>query len=187
MASHAIRNDKHFPTFAFDNFLRKLLGKPNRYADYVKQGQAVADLGCGPGFFTFPLADSVRMNGRVYAVDSDENAIHAVERKARKKMYDNVDAHVSSAARLDFIEDETVDFVLADGLICCVAPQEHPETVSEIKRIMKPGGKALLITSTSSISYVDDLEWESILTDFNVEERNYPPYKGERRAIVSKR
>ena len=69
MAVKMISNDKHFPTFALDNFLRKLLGKPNRYDEYVKQGHVVADLGCGPGFFTFPMANSVGMNGRVYAVE----------------------------------------------------------------------------------------------------------------------
>jgi ubiquinone/menaquinone biosynthesis C-methylase UbiE len=179
--------DKHFPSFVFNNFLRQLFGKPNRYTDYVKPGQVVADVGCGPGFFTFPLADAVGLHGRVYAIDSDENAIRTVARKAGKKTYQNIDPHVSSAARLDFIADESVDFVLADGLICCVAPQDHPGAVSEIKRIMKPGGKAYLITSTSSISYVDDQEWESILTHFKIDERNYPPYKGERFAVVTKR
>ena len=99
-------------------------------------------------------------------LNSDKNSIRAVERKANKKAYKNIDAHVSSAAKLDFIEDETVDFVLADGLLCCVGLQDHPGAVSEIKRIMKPGGKALLITSTSSASYVDDQEWESILAKF---------------------
>jgi ubiquinone/menaquinone biosynthesis C-methylase UbiE len=187
MAAQVNKKDKHFPTFVFNNFFRRLLGKPNRYMDYVQQGQVVADLGCGPGFFTFPLAESVGRNGRVYAVDSDENAIHAVERMASKKAYHNIDAHVSSAARLEFIEDESVDFVLADGLICCVAPQDHPGAVSEIMRIMKPGGRAYLITSTSSISYVDDQEWESILTNFIIDERNYPPYQAERRALVTKR
>ena len=186
MVSPVNKNDKHFPTFVLDNFLRKLLGKPNRYADYVKQGYVVADLGCGPGFFTFPLADAAGKKGKVYAVDSDESAIRALDRKASKKAYRNIDAHVSSAARLEFIEDGSVDFVLADGLICCTAPQDHPGTVSEIKRILKPGGKALLITSTSSVSYVDDLEWESILKNFIVEERNFSPYKGERQAIVTK-
>jgi ubiquinone/menaquinone biosynthesis C-methylase UbiE len=187
VGSQEIKKDNHFPTFVFDNFIRKLFDSPDKYRNYARQDQVVADLGCGPGYYTFPLADAVGKDGWVYAVDSDEKAIKALEKKVNKKGYQNIEAHSSSAARLGFIKDETVDFVLADGLLCCVAPQDHSDAVSEIKRILKPGGKALLITSTSSMSYVDDQEWESMLTEFTVEQRNYAPYKGDRRAIVAKR
>ena len=37
----------------------------------VKQGMKVADIGCGPGFFTIPLARAVGQRGAVYAVDSE--------------------------------------------------------------------------------------------------------------------
>ena len=77
--------------------------------------------------------------------------------------------------------------MLADGLLCCVTPREHSEAINEIKRIMKPDGKAVLVTARGSISYVDDAEWESMLNEFKVEQRNSPPYKGDRRAIVAKR
>jgi ubiquinone/menaquinone biosynthesis C-methylase UbiE len=187
VGSQKINQDNHFPTIVFDNFIRKLFDRPDKYRKYVRQDQVVADLGCGPGFFTFPLADAVGMNGRVYAVDSDEKAVRKIEKKAIKKGYHNIDSHVSSAARLGFINDDSVDFVLADGLLCCVAPQDHSGAVNEIMRILKPDGKAMLLTSTSSMSYVDDQEWESILAQFKVEERNYAPYKGDRRAIITKR
>ena len=35
----------------------------------VDKGKTVADLGCGPGFFTLPLAELVGPTGQVYAVD----------------------------------------------------------------------------------------------------------------------
>jgi hypothetical protein len=54
-------------------------------------------------------------------------------------------------------------------------------------RIMKPDGEALLVTARDSICYVDDQEWESMLNEFKVEQRDYPPYKGDRPAIVTKR
>jgi hypothetical protein len=36
------------------------------------------------------------------------------------------------------------------------------------------------------ISYVDDAEWEDLIKDFKIEERNSKPYKGQRWAVVSK-
>ncbi len=51
---------------------------------------------------------------------------------------------------------------------------------------MKPGGKAYLSTIRGEISYVDDEEWEAMLKEFTVEDRNKLPHRGERWAIVTK-
>ncbi len=182
-----LKKDVHIPTWTLNNFIRRLLGKPDRYNSAVRQGQVVADLGCGPGFYTFPLADSVSPTGKVYAVDSDQAAINAIAAKAARGNYHNIETHVCSAADIKFIADESVDFILADGLLCCVAPQDHTATVNEIKRILKPQSKAYLVTGRSKMTYMDDKEWEIILNGFSVVSRNFPPYKGDRWAWVTKR
>jgi ubiquinone/menaquinone biosynthesis C-methylase UbiE len=180
------KKDIHVPTWTLDNFVRRLFEKPNRFNNEVIQGQVVADLGCGPGFYTFPLADQVGPTGKVYAVDSDAKAIRVIERKAAKGNYQHIETHTCSAANLDFISDESVDFVLADGLLCCVAPQDHAEVVQEIIRILKPEGKAYLLAGRTSVAYMNNSEWEDILNEFNVLERNTPPYKGDYWAWVKK-
>jgi ubiquinone/menaquinone biosynthesis C-methylase UbiE len=186
MAATGARRDKHFPLFAHDNPLRRLSSSPRKYCPYVKQGQIVADLGCGPGYYALALAESVGAKGRVYAVDSDEQAIRAVETKATKRGYRNIEAHASSAADLSFIEDESVDFVLADGLLCSMAPQDHQSAVNEITRILKPNGKAFLKAARGFVSYVDNAGWEEILERFKVERRNYESFFEDRWALVSK-
>jgi precorrin-6B methylase 2 len=60
---------------------------------FVMAGQVAADLGCGPGFHTIALAERLGPGGKVYAVDSDEKAIRAVERKAGERGLRNIDAH----------------------------------------------------------------------------------------------
>ncbi|MGB7054917.1 MAG: class I SAM-dependent methyltransferase [bacterium] len=187
MASSGAKRDKHFPLIGHDNPLRRLFGKPRQYCSYVKQNQTVADLGCGPGFFTFALAESVGPKGQVYAVDSDEKAIRAVKSKAAKRKYHSIEAHASSAADLSFIEDDSVDFVLADGLLCSMAPQDHESTINEIKRVLKPNGKALFRAAKGFISYVDKAEWEKLLEGFEVERRNYESFFEDRWALVSKK
>lgn len=186
MAAREAKGDRHFPLIANDNLLRRLFSSPRKYCTYVEQDQIVADLGCGPGYFTLALAESVGAKGRVYAVDSDEKAVRALERKATKRGYHNIEARVSSAANLSFIEDESVDFVLADGLLCSMAPQDHESAVKEIKRILKPSGKAFLKVAKGRMSYVDKAEWEEILEGFEVEGRNYESLLEDRWALVSK-
>ncbi|WP_455283779.1 class I SAM-dependent methyltransferase [[Eubacterium] cellulosolvens] len=56
----------------------------------------VADLGCGPGYFTVALAELVGPQGRVFAVDSDEKAIRALKMKADGRGFHSIEAHASS-------------------------------------------------------------------------------------------
>ena len=97
---------------------RKLFEPPQRLIEpYVKKGQVVADLGCGSGYYTLPLAECVGPEGKVYAVDLDKKCIRALEKKAAKSGYSNIEAHTSSASDLSFIKDSSVDFILANGLL----------------------------------------------------------------------
>ena len=171
MATSEEKRDKHFPLFAHDNPFRRLFSNPNEFCSYVTNGQVIADLGCGPGFYTLALAECVGPKGRVYAVDSDEKAIRALEKKAEERGYHNIETHASSASDLSFIKDGSVDFVLANGLLCSMAPKYHEPTVSEIKRILKPDGQAYLMAARGFYSYVDKAEWEKILEGFRVEQR----------------
>jgi ubiquinone/menaquinone biosynthesis C-methylase UbiE len=167
------KQDKHFPLFAHDNVIRRLFDSPRELVErYVTEGQMVADLGCGPGYYTIALAESVGSNGKVYAVDSDEKAVRAVEKKAEKRGYNNIETHTSSASELSFIKDGAVDFVLAHGLLCSMAPQQHEPAVNEMRRILKPRGLAYLSVAKGPWSYVDRSEWERILEGFKVEQRH---------------
>jgi ubiquinone/menaquinone biosynthesis C-methylase UbiE len=185
MAKDSLKQDKHFPNFFFSNPFRRLLTDPRQFNTYIRAGQTVADLGCGPGFFAMPLADRVGNHGCVYAVDSNENAIAAVKRKAAKNGLNNINAIVTSVANLEMIPDDSVDFILGYGLLCSVAPKDCKKAVEEIKRIMKPDGKAYLNAAKGSISYLSDADWESILSNFKVEWRNASSDK-EYVSLVSK-
>jgi ubiquinone/menaquinone biosynthesis C-methylase UbiE len=187
MAANPEKQDKHFPLFAHDNWLRRRFMDPRKFAErYVREGQVVADLGCGPGFFTLALAEAVGPDGKVFAVDSDERAVRAVERKAVERGLGTIDARAVSASQLEFIADGSVDFVLCHGLLCSMAPDAHDAALGELKRILKPDGRAYLTVATGPWSYVDRAEWESILGEFEVRERNSSFLGlGDRVAVVS--
>ncbi len=84
---------------------------------YVKKGYMVADLGCGRGYYSLVLAELVGQEGTVYAVDLDKRNIRTLEKKAGKGGYHNIEAHPSSASDLSFIKDNSIDFILANGLL----------------------------------------------------------------------
>ncbi len=137
----------------------------------LKEGDHVAHVGCGPGYYTLALAECVGPRGRVYAVDSNEKAIRALKKKADKRAHRNIEAHASSASDLGFIEEEQIDFVVADGLLCSIAPRERHSALREISRILRPNGRAYLTVSRGPWSYVDRADWETMLRSFRVERR----------------
>ena len=137
---------------------------------YIKNGHVVADLGCGSGYYTFTMAKTVGPEGKVYAVDLGNRCIKALKKKIDKRGYKNIEAHASSAADVSFIKDSSIDFVLANGLLCSMYDQRQ-QAVSEIKRILKPGGKAYLsLGAAPPFGFVDQPEWEEILAVFKVEQ-----------------
>ena len=178
------KGDKNFPVWA--HRFSTLLSGPRKYCSYVKDGQVAADLGCGPGFYTLALADCVGNEGKVYAVDSDLKSIQTLEKKVEKGGYHNIETYASSASDLSFIKDESVDFVLANGLLCCVSPQQLESAVREMKRILKPKGIAYLSAGKGWGSYMNEEKRNKIIEGFRVE-RSGNPMIGDRWASVSKK
>ncbi len=98
--------------------ITRLFERPERLIEpYVIKGQIVADLGCGRGYYSLALARSVGHEGKVYAVDLDNKNIRVVQKRAEKGGYRNIEAHASSASDLSFINDKSIDFILANGLL----------------------------------------------------------------------
>ncbi|MDG6975241.1 MAG: class I SAM-dependent methyltransferase [Nitrososphaerota archaeon] len=165
--------DRRIPAFVTDNPVRRFLAPPTKLVSrFLLGGEVAADLGCGPGFHTLEMARRVGPNGKVYAVDFDRGAIEKLGRKAKRLGCSNVEAHVSSAADIGFVPSSSVDFVLAGGLLCCMA--DHAGALGEIRRILKPGGSAYLSVTRTFVRRgrmgVDGEEWRRILAGFRVVE-----------------
>lgn len=175
--------DKHFPIWG--HRFSTLFSNPKKYCSYVKNSQVVADIGCGPGFYTMALANSVGSGGKVYAVDSDEKVIDELEEKVKKGGYHNIETHTASASDLNFIKDQSVDFILANGLLCSIAPQQLESSITEMKRILQPKGQAYLSAAKGWGSYMSEEKWNKILEGFRVK-RSGDPKIGDRWALVSK-
>jgi len=166
--------DRHLPTVVMDNFVRRLISPPTKkISRFIHPGSTVADVGCGPGYFTISMADLVGTNGRVYAVDSDPKAIHVLQSKAEASGFQRViDARVTSAAEMKQIPDASVDFVFANGVLCCMV--DHKGALAEIKRILKGTGVAYVSVAKglrrNDVRAVRKEEWEQILDGFSVNE-----------------
>ncbi len=166
--------DRHLPTFVMDNFVRRWLSPPKKkVSKFLSAGIVVADVGCGPGYFTIPMAELVGSTGKVYAADSDPKSIKVLKAKSEARGLESViEAHATSAASLGAIPDRSVDFVFANGVLCCMV--DHAGAIEEVKRILKPPGLAYLSVTKlyrkTDPKAVTNEEWWRILEGFSVRE-----------------
>ena len=57
----------------------------------VHSGQTVADVGAGTGYFSLPLADAVGLQGKVYAVDAQNEMLALLKQKLDEAAILNVE------------------------------------------------------------------------------------------------
>jgi ubiquinone/menaquinone biosynthesis C-methylase UbiE len=67
---------------------------PDRVMDAlgIHSGSAVADVGCGRGYFTFKFAARVGAQGKVFAVDIREDELASIRREAAEEHLTQVEA-----------------------------------------------------------------------------------------------
>ena len=164
--------DRKVPLFVTDNLLRRVVSDPKKTASrYVSPSNTVADLGCGTGYFTIPMAELAGREGKVYAVDFDEKAVERVAAKAEERGLGGVvEARASSAADVGFVPDHSVDFVFAHGLLCCM--KDHSGALREMRRILKRDGRMYLSVTKfgrkKDPRTVGAEEWKNVLEGFRV-------------------
>jgi len=139
-----------------------------RIEPYIKNGQEVADIGSGKGYFTFILADMVGAKGKVFSIELSENCIRMIQKKAEKGRYHNIEAYAANASNLKFLKDRSVDFIFAKGLLCTMKG-DRGLAVREMKRILKPKAKAYIsLGAPPPLGLVNEEEWMRILKEFKV-------------------
>lgn len=111
----------------------------------VVSGNVIADFGCGPGYFSLPFAQIVGKDGKVYAFDVLPQALESVESKAKLDGLSNivtkrVNLEKSRGTKLD---DCSVDWVILKDVL--FQNQKKEIILQEAHRILKPGGKAIVI------------------------------------------
>jgi len=115
----------------------------------LKRGDVVADVGCGPGYFTFKMADIVGDTGLVFAADNNDRHLEYVSGVIRKYGIRNVrviqptigDVNLPSGAKID------VAYMcsLYHFLYAAASESEREGFLGSIKRHLKPDGRLVIV------------------------------------------
>lgn len=117
----------------------------------IQDGSTVADLGAGSGFYTMAAARMVG-TGRVYAIDVQQDLLTRLQNAARQAKITNIsvlhgDMERPGGTRL---QDGSVDAAIISNVLFQVEQKEN--FVKEVSRILKSGGKALVIDWSDSFN-----------------------------------
>jgi len=102
----------------------------------VKPQDNVAEIGCGPGYFTLPLAQAA-VNGKVYALDIDREMLAACQEHVESAHLNNVETLTCS--EFDFpIEQGAMDGIFMAFVV--QHPADKTRLLRAARELLRPGG-----------------------------------------------
>jgi ubiquinone/menaquinone biosynthesis C-methylase UbiE len=107
-------------------------------ASEAAPGKVVLDAACGTGLPSLALAERVRANGKVVAIDTSTSMIAAAMRIARSAGVTNIEHRPMDLAALGFADGSFDAVTCKEGLMFCPDPVQ---AAKELRRVLKPGGR----------------------------------------------
>ena len=107
----------------------------------VNPRDTVADIGCGPGYFTLPLAKFL-INGKIFALDTSDEMIEACQSRLDEARMGNAD--VMKCGEYDF----PLAPASVDGLFIAFVvhhPDDRERFLKAAKEILKTGGWCFIL------------------------------------------
>jgi FkbM family methyltransferase len=117
----------------------------------LHEGDVMADIGCGIGYFTIPASKIVGDNGKVFAMDILPEMLQDVGKKIKDNNISNIEIILTEENDLK-LEDNKVTFAFISTVLH--EADEKENFLNEIKRIISPKGRIAIV------------EWQKINSEF---------------------
>lgn len=108
----------------------------------LKEGDTMADIGCGPGFFTIPAAQIVGEHGLVFAADVQGEMLTAVKSRVTEHGLTNVRVVKTSETDVP-MPQESCDFVLLAFVLNEI--DQRSRFLHRVARLLKPDAHITLL------------------------------------------
>ncbi len=118
--------------------------KPEELLDLlgIKEGDVVADIGAGVGFFSLRAAERVGPGGKVFAVDVQPEMIEGLEMMMKRFGHENIEPILGN------VDDPKLPVDSVDHVLLVISYHEfsHPiEMMRHIHKAMKRDGQMLIV------------------------------------------
>lgn len=124
--------------------IRAWIHPPDRILDrYIGSGDTVLDLGCGPGYFSIPMARMAGEGGNVIAADVQEGMLSHLRNRAEEQgLSARFRFHRTESGSLNLRVPPVVSFALAFYVLHETA--DRREILADLYRILRPEGLLLV-------------------------------------------
>ncbi len=102
----------------------------------------MVDIGCEDGFWSYVFAREVGLDGKVYALDIDEEWVKYVRQQSEKRGLSQIEA-IECLPDDTTLEDESVDVIFFANTIHHI--DDIPAYTKHLYRILKPAGRYVVI------------------------------------------
>ncbi|HLA06705.1 MAG TPA: class I SAM-dependent methyltransferase [Anaerolineales bacterium] len=118
----------------------------------IQPGDRVLEVACGTGRATVELASRLGADGRLDALDLSEAMLgHAQRKVAERGLLNKVELKIGSAQVLPY-PSQTFDILYNSYMFDLIAVTQFKSILEEFKRVLKPGGKMILVNMSKDTS-----------------------------------
>lgn len=121
----------------------------------LREGDCVLDVGCGTGGLSIEARRRVGATGSVHGIDASPEMIARASIKARRARL-AIEFLTSTAQALPFPESR-FDVVLCSLMLHHLARKSRAQCVREMRRVVKPGGRVLVVEFGSPAKHAQGL------------------------------
>jgi ubiquinone/menaquinone biosynthesis C-methylase UbiE len=116
----------------------------------LKEGMQVADFGAGTGFYSKAASGRVGYTGKVYAIEVQKDLVKKLENDIKQWGFTNIECIWGDIERRGGtkIADRSMDAVIVSNVL--FQAEDKIGLIDEAKRVLKKGGKVLLIDWSGS-------------------------------------
>ena len=111
------------------------------------EGMKVADLGAGTGYYSIAAGRRVGTSGRIYAIEVQKDLLNKLKSNATDAKVNNIEVVWGSIDMIGGtkLRDSLADRAVLADTIFQIEQKDRDNLALEIKRILKPGGKLLVV------------------------------------------
>jgi len=141
---HRLHADPKAYAAMLDDPARDAYQKPHEVvtALALEEGERIADIGAGSGYFALRFARHVGAQGRVYAVDISPDMIRQLEERVRAAGLDNVRT-VLARADDPLLPDASVDRIFICDTWHHIAG--HAAYLERLRKALRPAGQVVIV------------------------------------------
>jgi ubiquinone/menaquinone biosynthesis C-methylase UbiE len=111
----------------------------------IVPGMDIADLGSGSGLYSLEASRHLMSTGRVYAIDIQKDLLSKLKNEATRQGLYNLEVIWGDIEKINGtkLRDGSIDLAFLSNILFQLEKKE--DIVNEVKRILKPGGKILVV------------------------------------------